>query len=162
MTPSSPVRPHYEEWMSLALEEARTARDWGEVPVGAVLLDADGSLLARACNQPLGLNDPTAHAEILALRQAAEKKGNYRLPGTILACTLEPCLMCLGALTQARIEGLVFGTRDPRTGAIVSRLAYPEDLPWLNHYFWWEEGIMAGECGSALQEFFRSRRSCDP
>jgi len=158
MTPSSPVLSRYEEWMSLALEEARTARDQGEVPVGAVLLDADGSLLARACNQPLRLNDPTAHAEILALRQAAEIKGNYRLPGTVLVCTLEPCLMCLGALTQARIEGLVFGTRDPRTGAIVSRLAYPGDLPWLNHHFWWREGVRAGECGSLLRAFFNSRR----
>ncbi|MCF8030629.1 MAG: nucleoside deaminase [Desulfohalobiaceae bacterium] len=144
--------------MSLALEQARTARDQGEVPVGAVLLDADGSLLARSGNQPLGLNDPTAHAEILALRQASEIKGNYRLPGTLLVCTLEPCLMCLGALTQARIEGLVFGTRDPRSGAIVSRLAHPADLPWLNHYFWWREGVRAEECGSLLRAFFNSRR----
>jgi len=145
--------------MDLALDQAREARDRDEVPVGAVLLHADGSVLARAFNRPIGLSDPTAHAEILALRQAAGHTGNYRLPGTILVCTLEPCLMCLGALTQARVAGLVFGARDPRSGAVVSRLAYPEALSWLNHHFWWEEGVRAEACGTLLRDFFSSRRS---
>jgi len=144
--------------MLQALEQAREAKKNDEVPVGAVLLEADGSTLARAFNQPIGLNDPTAHAEILALRRSAVLKGNYRLPGTVLVCTLEPCLMCLGALTQARVAGLVFGARDPRAGAVVSRLSYPEALPWLNHHLWWEEGIMADSCGSLLKDFFSSRR----
>jgi tRNA(adenine34) deaminase len=144
--------------MRLALEQAREAEKNEEVPIGAALFDPDGSLLARAFNRPIGLVDPTAHAEILTLRRAAQLKGNYRLPGTVLVCTLEPCLMCLGALTQARASGLVFGARDPRSGAVVSRLSYPEDLPWLNHYFWWEEGVMADACGALLKAFFSSRR----
>jgi len=144
--------------MDRALEQARTAREHEEVPVGAVLLDADGSLLARAFNRPIGSNDPAAHAEILALREAARLKNNYRLPGTVLVCTLEPCIMCLGALTQARVAGLVFGARDYRSGAVVSKLSYPEDLPWLNHRFWWEEGVKGEECGSLLKAFFSPRR----
>jgi tRNA(adenine34) deaminase len=151
--------PEYQEWMDQALEQARMAGDREEVPVGAVLLDADGSPLASAFNSPIGNNDPAAHAEVLALRKAARFRGNYRLPGTVLVCTLEPCIMCLGALTQARVAGLVFGTRDPRSGAIVSRLSYPDALPWLNHHFWWREGVRADECGALLKDFFSSRRS---
>ena len=158
MTSSIQTPERLAEWMSLALDQAREAESHNEVPVGAVLLHADGSVLARAFIRRIGLSDPTPHVEILALRRAARLTGNYRLPGTILVCTLEPCLMCLGALTQARAAGLVFGARDPRTGAVVSRLAYPEALPWLNHHFWWEEGIMAETCGSLLRDFFSSRR----
>lgn len=144
--------------MDRALEQALIAREHEEVPVGAVVLDAEGSPLARASNRPIGSKDPAAHAEILALREAARRKDNYRLPGTVLVCTLEPCIMCLGALTQARVAGLVFGARDFRSGAVVSRLSYPDDLPWLNHHFWWVEGVRADECGSLLKAFFSSRR----
>lgn len=143
--------------MDVALRQAHEAGSLGEVPVGAALLAADGELLAQAHNAPLGLNDPTAHAEMLCLRRGAQAVGNYRLTGSILAVTLEPCLMCLGAMVHARIAGLVIGARDPKAGAVLSRLKGLR-LPFLNHQFWVLEGIMAEECGTILSSFFLRRR----
>ncbi len=143
--------------MLLALEQADLAGKQGEVPVGAVVLDAGGMVLAAARNQTLRLTDPSGHAEILALREAAARVGDYRLSGAVLAVTLEPCLMCLGAMIQARIAGLVFGARDPKAGAVLSRLNV-NDLDWLNHRFWVLEGVLAKECGKVLREFFQACR----
>ena len=148
----------WQERMDLALDEARKAFDQGEIPVGAVLVDSQGDILARAGNSPIGLHDPTGHAEILVLRKGAEKLGNYRLPGSVLICTLEPCIMCLGAMIQARVAGLVFGTADPKAGAVVSRMCPEQDLPWLNHRFWVFPGIREQECRGLLQSFFAQRR----
>ena len=129
------------------------------MPVGAVLADAGtGEILAGGSNRCIELNDPTAHAEIIALRRAGQARGNYRLPGTVLAVTLEPCLMCLGAIAQARIDGLVYGPRDPGAGALFSR---PDilDFVWLSHKFWIVENILKDECLELLQNFFRDKRS---
>ncbi|EMG38696.1 tRNA-adenosine deaminase [Desulfocurvibacter africanus PCS] len=147
----------WREVMDVALRQAHEAGSVGEVPVGAALLSAEGKLLAQAHNAPLSLNDPTAHAEMLCLRQGASTLGNYRLTGCILAVTLEPCIMCLGAMVHARIAGLVIGARDPKTGAVLSRLKGLR-LPFLNHQFWVLEGIMAEECGNLLSSFFLRRR----
>ncbi|MFP4315212.1 MAG: nucleoside deaminase [Desulfovibrionales bacterium] len=147
----------WEEVMELALVEAKLAATRGEVPVGAVLLDAGGAVVSAACNQPIGKNDPTGHAEIRALRRAARRIGNYRLPGTVLVVTLEPCLMCLGALIHARVAGLVFAAADPKSGAVRSRLNGAE-LQWTNHTFWTLEGVLAGRSSALLQSFFRARR----
>lgn len=144
--------------MDLALELARQAGGQGEVPVGAVVLAPDGRLLAQAHNAPIGLHDPTGHAEVLALRQAGLAMGNYRLPGSILAVTVEPCLMCLGAAVHARVAGVVFGALDTKAGAVVSNLPGPE-LPFLNHRFWVVAGIRQAQCADLLSEFFRRRRS---
>ncbi len=152
-----PGWPDFEAVMALALDEARAAAALGETPVGAVLLSAEGELLARAGNAPITTNDPTAHAEMRVLRQAAAAVGNYRLSGTILAVTLEPCLMCLGAMIHARVGLLVYGATDPRTGVVDSRLPGP-DLPFFNHRFDVVSGIMAGECGGLLRNFFREKR----
>jgi tRNA(adenine34) deaminase len=144
--------------MTRALRQAWLAGKHGEAPVGAVVLSAHtGEVLGEAGNGPIGLSDPTAHAEILALRRAGETLGNYRLTGTILAVTLEPCLMCLGAMVHARVGGLVFGARDPKSGAVVSNLEGLA-LPFLNHRFPVIEGILAGECGATLSRFFAGRR----
>ena len=143
--------------MHLALEEAFWTGARGEVPIGAVAVHRDGRILARAGNAPITRRDPTAHAEILALRRAGEVLGNYRLPEVFLVVTLEPCLMCLGAMIHARLAGLVFGAKDPKTGAITSRLPGPE-LPFLNHRLPWHEGVLAEDCGRLLRGFFRRRR----
>lgn len=143
--------------MVTALEEAAMASDMQEVPIGAVLLDRQGSLMARAHNQSIALHDPTAHAEILALRRGGELLGNYRLSGTTLVVTLEPCLMCLGAMVHARIARLVFGAADPKAGAVISRL-HGTELPWLNHRIEVVGGVMEKECGELLREFFQKRR----
>jgi len=149
----------YAAVMGLALDKAREAALAGETPVGAVVLGPNGEVLGAAGNSPIGRHDPTAHAEILALRQAAARIGNYRLPpGTLLAVTLEPCLMCLGAMIHARIGLLVYGASDPRTGAIASQLPGP-DLPFFNHRFDVVAGVAAPECGQLLKDFFRSRRT---
>jgi tRNA(adenine34) deaminase len=156
----------WEAWMCIALDQARQAGRHGEAPVGALLLgrapDADELdrsplILARAYNSPIRLHDPTAHAELLCLRQAARMLGNYRLPQTVLVCTLEPCLMCLGALVHARCAGLVYGAPDPKAGAARSRLDGPR-LPFLNHRFWIVDGVLAAECGALLSQFFQTRR----
>lgn len=143
--------------MHLALQQAEMAGEQGEAPVGAVVLDYCGDVLATAHNQTVLQVDPAGHAEIVALRMAAARVGNHRLNGAVLVVTLEPCLMCLGAMVQARIAGLVFGARDPRAGAVLSRLNV-NDLHWLNHRFWVQEGVLADECAAILRNFFQARR----
>ena len=143
--------------MRLALEQARAGETLGEVPVGAVLAGRDGTILASAHNACLSLNDPTAHAEILVLRRAAERLGNCRLGGTVLIVSLEPCLMCAGALVHARVDGIVYGAADPLAGAVSSRLeAFA--LPFHNHTIWHMGGVAGKECAALLQDFFRKRR----
>lgn len=143
--------------MSPAFDEACAAAREGEVPVGAVLVDAGGRVLARAHNRTIGLSDPTAHAEILCLRQAGQALGNYRLTGTILLVTLEPCLMCVGALVHARVAGIVFAAPDPKAGALVSGLDATA-LPFLNHRPWVLRGVLEEDCSALLKRFFLARR----
>lgn len=145
------------QYMGEALAQAREALAAGEVPVGAVLVGEGGEVMARAYNRPIGLSDPTAHAEVLALREAAARLGNYRLPGTTVYVTIEPCLMCVGALIQARVARLVFGAPDPKGGACVSLYRLPED-PRLNHHLEVTGGVREAECRELLQDFFRERR----
>ena len=148
-----------EKWMRLALDLAEIAAARGEVPVGAVLVENE-SALASAGNSPISLNDPTAHAEILVLREAASRKGNYRLPGSTLYVTLEPCVMCMGALLHARVSRLVFGALDPKTGAAQSRYAIGSDGR-LNHHLEITSGILGDSCSIILKDFFRTRRGSD-
>jgi len=133
------------------------AADKGEVPVGAVLVDAAGELLAAGHNQPIGACDPSAHAEIVTLREAARKLGNYRLPDTTLYVTLEPCTMCVGVLVHARVRRLVYAASEPRTGAIASAHRLFETGAY-NHYPEVEGGVLAEESSALLTEFFRARR----
>ena len=145
-----------EQWMSLALEQARKAEEEGEVPVGAILVK-DGLLIAKAHNQPLLTNDPTAHAEIQLLRAAGKKLKNYRLTGTSLYVTLEPCTMCLGAIMHARIDRLVFSAYDPKTGVCGSS----ENLinaNCFNHKINLASGVMENESKKLLKNFFNLRR----
>lgn len=144
-------------YMGLALEAARAGLAAGEVPVGAVLVGEGGEILARTFNQPIGLSDPTAHAEILALRAGARLLGNYRLLGSSLYVTIEPCIMCLGALLHARLRRLVYGAADPKGGACVSLYHLPEDTRF-NHRLEVTGGVMEAECREVVQEFFRARR----
>jgi tRNA(adenine34) deaminase len=144
-------------YLGLALAQARAALAAGEVPVGAVLVAETGEILARAFNQPIGLCDPTAHAEILALREGARLRGNYRLLGSGLYVTMEPCIMCLGALLAARVRRVVFGAPDPKGGACVSLYRLPEDNR-LNHRLEVTGGVREAECRELLQEFFKARR----
>ncbi|MDD5524887.1 MAG: tRNA adenosine(34) deaminase TadA [Smithella sp.] len=144
------------DFMRIALEEAQKAYSCGEVPVGAVLVHK-GNILARAHNSPIENNDPSAHAEILVLRQAGEKIGNYRLDGAGLYVTLEPCIMCAGAIVQARLTRVIFGTRDPKCGAVVSLFNVLNDER-LNHHVEITEGILREECGQILSRFFREKR----
>ncbi|OGQ94513.1 MAG: tRNA-specific adenosine deaminase [Deltaproteobacteria bacterium RIFOXYD12_FULL_57_12] len=146
-----------EAMMRLALQEAQAAAARGEVPVGAVLVDRQGAILAAAGNRTIELHDPAGHAELLALRAAGRLLGNYRLAGVTLYVTLEPCVMCAGAMIHARIERLVFGTRDPKTGGVVSLYPIGQDNR-LNHAFLLREGVLAAECAGLLQEFFKARR----
>jgi tRNA(adenine34) deaminase len=143
--------------MKQALSEAERGSSMGEVPVGAVLAGPEGQIVAKAYNQPIALGDPTAHAEILAIRKAGLFFRNYRLNGTTLVVTLEPCLMCMGAAINARIARLVFGTVDPKAGAAVSLYHLAEDKR-LNHRIEVVSGIMEEECRSLIQDFFRVRR----
>lgn len=143
--------------MQRALAVARAGELSGEVPVGAVIVDRNGELLAEASNAPIQLSDPTAHAEILAMRAAAAKLGEYRLEGATLYCTLEPCPMCAGALVHARIARLVFGARDLRFGGVRSKFQIC-DSGLLNHSVEVSEGILGAECTSILVEFFKQRR----
>jgi tRNA(adenine34) deaminase len=142
--------------MHLALEKAWESALAGEVPVGAVLVHQE-HLVAAAGNCPVGSHDPTAHAEILAIREAARKLGNYRMPGTTLYVTLEPCIMCMGAIIQARIDRLVFGAHDPKAGAAESCYHIGNDAQ-LNHTLIIESGILADKCGEILKEFFQGKR----
>jgi tRNA(adenine34) deaminase len=143
-------------FMRVAWDQARLAAEKGEVPVGAALTQGD-ILLAATANQPITLCDPTAHAEILALREGARKLANYRLPGTTLFVTLEPCIMCMGAILHARIQRLVFGALDPKTGAVQSRYSIGSDQ-LLNHQLEITGGILEEECSQLLKLFFQERR----
>ena len=147
-------------WMQLALVQAAQAQQLGEVPVGAVLVDAQGELLATGFNRTIIDHDPTAHAEIVALRAGAQQVQNYRLPGASLYVTLEPCAMCLGAMLHARLSRVVFGAPDPKTGACgsVLNLALEKQV---NHHTQVEGGVLAQECGDTLRQFFKERRSKD-
>ena len=142
--------------MRAALEQARLALAAGEVPIGAVLV-SDGEIVARAFNQPIAAVDPTAHAEVLALRAAAAHNGNYRLTDTTLYVTVEPCLMCVGALVHARVREVVFGALEPRTGALVSTVRGHE-IPGLNHRFTVTGGVLEADCRELIQQFFREKR----
>ncbi len=143
--------------MEIALQEARAGLVEGEVPVGAVVASAEGSIISAAHNRPIGLRDPTAHAEILALRRAAQILGNYRLPGAVLVVTIEPCIMCMGALLNARIGHLVFGAQDPKSGAACSLYCLGNDTR-LNHRIQVTSGILEHECRQLLQGFFQEKR----
>ncbi len=143
--------------MQLALEQAEKAAKEQEVPIGAVLVSGQNLLLACAYNQPIKLSDPTAHAEILCLRQAAEQQKNYRLPGSTLYVTLEPCTMCAGALVHARIRRLVFAASEPRTGSIHS-IMNVLDNPSLNHRIMVDHGLCDEQAAQLMKQFFKQRR----
>jgi len=145
-----------ERFMRLALREAAKAAERGEVPVGAVIVDRDGNVLGRGANSPISKCDPTAHAEIVALRKAAKKSGNYRLTGTTLYATVEPCAMCLGALIQARVGRLIYGADDPKAGAVHSIIRFP--IEKTNHRLEIRRGVLAEECGRILKDFFAAKR----
>lgn len=144
--------------MRAALAEARKSADSGEVPVGAVVVSPEGVILSRGRNSPVGSNDPTAHAEILALRAAARKMGNYRLTGCRLVVTLEPCPMCAGAAVAARVSEIVYGAEDPKSGAVATLYRIASDSR-LNHRARIVPGVLAEECSDLLKDFFRSRRA---
>ena len=146
-----------EEFMREALAEAEAARDDGEVPVGAVVT-RDGIVIARGRNAVIGKSDPTAHAEIVAIREAAEAAGNYRLSGATLYSTIEPCAMCAGALVHARVDRLVYGAKDPKAGAVETHFGICT-TDFLNHQVSVEGGILEDECRRVLQSFFRDRRN---
>jgi tRNA(adenine34) deaminase len=146
----------HELFMAEALEQARLGRASGEVPIGAVVV-IDGQIVARAFNRPIAGVDPTAHAEVLALREAAGATGNYRLTEATVYVTVEPCLMCVGALVHARVREVVYGAPEPRTGALVSAVV-GLDLPGLNHRFEVTGGVLEEPCRVIVQEFFRERR----
>jgi tRNA(adenine34) deaminase len=160
LEPTTPGLPDIQQdrrLMRRALDLAQNARQAGEVPIGAVLA-VDGAVIGEGYNRPISEHDPTAHAEILALRAAAHHLGNYRLPGAVLYVTLEPCVMCAGALMHARVARIVFGAPDPKTGAcgsVVDLFAVPR----LNHHAQVQGGVLAEECGALLRGFFASRRS---
>jgi tRNA(adenine34) deaminase len=147
----------HEPFMRAALDEARKASDAGEVPVGAVVV-LDGHIVGRGFNQPISAKDPTAHAEIVALRDAARTIANYRLVGATLYVTIEPCLMCVGAMVHARVETLVFGALEPKAGAVVSTAQVHEN-PALNHRLTVAGGVLENECREVIQAFFRARRT---
>jgi tRNA(adenine34) deaminase len=146
----------YETLMDAALEEARRAGEAGEVPIGAVVA-IGGEIVGRGFNQPIGAGDPTSHAEIVAIRDAACRVGNYRLGGATLCVTIEPCLMCVGALVHARIDTLVYGAAEPKSGAVSSTVRGGE-LPGLNHRFDVVSGVREHECRDLVQAFFKERR----
>jgi len=147
-----------EEWMRLAIAAARQAAGNGEVPVGAVIVDANGELLSQASNLTITNNDPTAHAKIIALREAGAKIVNYRLIGATVYSTIEPCAMCAGALVNARVARLVFGARDERFGAVETHFQLCSSN-LLNHRIEIVSGVLADECRELMQSFFRSRRN---
>src|SRR5688572_16318823 len=142
--------------MSLALDEAHRAHEAGEVPVGAVVV-LDAEVIGAGFNQPISSHDPTAHAEIVALRAAAARLGNYRLTGATLYVTVEPCLMCVGAMVHARIGLVVFGAAEPKAGAVTS-MTRAHELPYLNHRLQVLGGVLEGECREVMQGFFKTRR----
>src|SRR5687767_225094 len=142
--------------MQAALDEARRGLSAGEVPIGAVLV-IDGRIVSRAFNQPIGAVDPTAHAEVLVLREAARAIGNYRLTGATVYVTVEPCLMCVGALVHARVGEVVYGAAEPKAGALVSSIRALES-PGLNHRFTVTAGVLEDECRELIQQFFLGKR----
>ena len=142
--------------MDLAIAQARLGEKIHEVPIGAVLLDAAGVVLASGFNQPISSNDPTAHAEIVVLREAGRKLANYRLSDTTLVVTIEPCLMCAGALVNARVSRVVYGAKEPKWGAMESLLRL--EAIGLNHRIEVISGVCEKECGELMRNFFRSRR----
>lgn len=144
------------DWMRHALQLAARAEAEGEVPVGAVLV-REGVLIGEGWNRPIGTHDPSAHAEMLALRDAAKREGNYRLPGAVMYVTLEPCPMCVGAMIHARVQRVVFAAHDPKTGACGSALDLPGHASH-NHRVWVEGGLLAEESAALLRAFFRARR----
>jgi len=149
------IEPEDEKYMRQALREAARAAERGEVPIGAVVV-AGGKVIGRGRNRPIRSNDPTAHAEIVAIRKACLKSGNYRLPDTTIYVTLEPCAMCLGAMVQARVKRLVYGALDPKSGAVVSIMRFPFERT--NHRLVTTGGVLADDCGRMLREFFKARR----
>lgn len=145
--------------MRAALDQGRRARERGEVPVGSVVV-MDGAIVGEGFNQPIGSHDPTAHAEIVALRDAARRLGNYRLAGAVLYVTIEPCQMCVGAMIHARVARVVYGTREPRAGAIDSAMQAHEH-PGLNHRMAAVGGVLEQDCRALIQGFFQERRQLD-
>jgi tRNA(adenine34) deaminase len=145
------------ELMGLALAEAWNAEEMGEIPVGAVIADAEGNVVARGFNQPISMHDPTAHAEIVAMREAAKAIGNYRLAGLTLYCTMEPCVMCAGAMVHARVKRLVYGAADSRAGASGSIYNILTDTR-LNHQVEVVAGVREDECREIVQRFFEKKR----
>lgn len=145
-----------EQWMRHALRLAQRAEDQGEVPVGAVLVQEE-RCVAEGWNQPIQTNDPSAHAEIMALRHAGRRLRNYRLLDTTLYVTLEPCVMCMGAIAHARVRRLVFGAYDPKRGAVCHALQL-SDAPFLNHRLEWTGGVLERPCSELLTDFFKARR----
>ncbi len=144
-------------FMKRALELAKRAADRGEVPVGAVVV-RNGEIIGQGHNQPIESHDPTAHAEIMAMRDASKNLSNYRLTGCDIYVTIEPCTMCVGAMVHARIRQIFFGALEPRAGALTSQLQLMEDGHF-NHSILWEGGILADQCAKVLRDFFRQRRS---
>jgi tRNA(adenine34) deaminase len=157
---ATPMAKPDELWMEEALREAQRALALGEVPVGAIVVH-QGNIVGRGCNRPLSANDPTAHAEILALREAGQTIGNYRLLDCDLYVTVEPCPMCAGAITHARIRRLIYGAEDAKAGAVHSMLQVLNH-PKLNHTVEVSSGVLAARCMDLLQTFFRDRRSPQP
>ncbi|HML95049.1 MAG TPA: tRNA adenosine(34) deaminase TadA [Thermodesulfobacteriota bacterium] len=149
-----------EQLMRLALAEAEEAGRMGEVPVGAVVVDGSGRILSTGRNMRESSQNPTDHAEIIAIREASRALGSWRLEGTAIYVTLEPCMMCMGAIINARIERLVFGARDPKAGAVAS-VMNPADYESLNHRVEWREGVLEEECSSLLRGFFKMLRARD-
>jgi len=147
----------YEKFMGMALAQAEKAGQSGEVPVGAILVSENGSVLAATCNQTIARTDPTAHAEMLAIREAALKINNYRLLNTTLYVTVEPCIMCMGAVVHARLSTVVFGARDPRWGAAGSLYNFTDDKR-LNHRVEIIAGVLEKDCRTLIQTFFRAKR----
>ncbi|MFI3272869.1 MAG: tRNA adenosine(34) deaminase TadA [Pseudomonadota bacterium] len=155
--PSAPKGWTWHTLMDIALQEASKASHAGEVPVGAVIVSAEGEILATAHNEPIANHDPSAHAEMLAIRKAAEKLKNYRLDGAYLVVTLEPCIMCAGAIVHARLAGVVYGALDHKAGAVCSCMdAF--DLPFLNHKPWHMAYVRHEACAQVLRDFFEQRR----
>lgn len=151
-----PITETDEHFMQRALELARLAAALGEVPVGAVVV-RDGVVIGEGYNRPISSHDPTAHAEIIALREAAAHAGNYRLPGTTLYVTIEPCTMCAGALVHARVARVVYGAPEPRAGVALSNLQL-FNAPHFNHRVCCEGGVLQGACSALITDFFRSKR----
>ncbi len=146
-----------EDYMREALREAQAASARGEVPVGAILVNAEGEIIARAGNAPIAIDDPTAHAEILTIRDGAYRLGNYRLTGTTLFVTLEPCTMCAGAISNARISRVVYGASDIKGGAVDNGVKF-FDSPTCHHKPEIKSGVLADEASTLLKDFFRARR----